>query len=74
MAPMALLQDAFVTLVALVAVVILFRRVTGLVRPSSTPGCANCPSAAGSCDVATPAPAPEARPEHPLVFIRPSRP
>ena len=71
---MDLLQDALVTLVTLVAVAILFRRVTGFARPSSTPGCANCPSAAGSCDVATPAPPTVARPEHPLVFIRPSRP
>ena len=74
MAPMDLLQDALVTLVALGAGVVLLRRVTGVGRPSSTPGCANCPSAAASCHVAAPAQAPASRPEHPLVFIRPSRP
>ena len=74
MAPMDLIQHALVTLVTLMAVAILFRRVTGFARPSSTPGCANCPSAAGACHVAAPMPAPAVRPEHPLVFIRPSRP
>lgn len=63
---MTYLQDAVVTAVALWAGVILFRRVSGFVRPkSATPGCANCPSASGS-----PAPAAD---EHPLVFIKSPR-
>ena len=70
MMPGDLLQDAFVTLVALAAVAILFRRLWGAARPAATPGCANCPSAAGSCHVDTPADAPPARAEHPVVFIR----
>ena len=78
MAPMDLLQDAMVTLVALGAMGLLFRRVLGFARPApgAAPGCANCPSAATSCHPAT-APAPiDGRPEpseHPLVFVRPSQ-
>lgn len=73
MMPMPLLQDALVTLVALVAAVVLFRRVAGFARPSdATPGCDNCPSAAASCQESQPVQAP-AHSEHPLVFIRPSR-
>lgn len=63
----AYLQDALVTAVALWAGVILFRRVSGFVRPkSAAPGCANCPSASGTrAHVAD---------EHPLVFIKSPRP
>lgn len=42
-----LIQDAVVTLAALGAVVILLRRVAGIVRPAKdTPGCAGCSSCA----------------------------
>lgn len=65
-AMMAYLQDALVTGVALWAGVILFRRVSGFVRPkSAVPGCANCPSA-----TATRAPIAG---EHPLVFLKSPR-
>jgi hypothetical protein len=61
----AYVQDALVTAVALAAVVILFRRVSGFVRPTkAAPGCAHCPTAAK-------APAPGS--EHPLVFIKAPR-
>ena len=70
---MNLLQDiVVVTLVALAAMAILFRRLIGFGRPApdgSAPACANCPSAAGACHVATPGPL-AARTEHRLVFIR----
>jgi len=81
MVPMNLLQDVVVTLVALAAMGILFRRLIGFARPAAdgaAPACGNCPSAAGTCH--TPAPlsasTPEASPggERPLVFVRPSRP
>ena len=72
MTPMDLLQDAVVTLVAVGAVAMLFRRMAGAVKPSSTPGCVNCPSAAGACHVPDQAAGgPGARVEQPLVFIRP---
>lgn len=73
MTPMDL-QHALVSLVALVAVAVLVRRLFGFARPSSTPACANCPSAAGRCQVPAPVQRPVAHPAHPLVFVRPSRP
>jgi hypothetical protein len=62
---MAYLQDALVTAVALWAGVILFRRVSGFVRPrQAASGCAHCPTAAK---------APPSGGEHPLVFLKSSR-
>lgn len=80
---MNLLQDIVVTLVALAAMAILFRRLIGFGRPApdgSAPACANCPSAAAAChtpaasprSASTPDPSPGV--ERPLVFVRPSRP
>ena len=69
---MNLLEDIVVTLVALAAIAILFRRLVGFARPApdgAAPACANCPSAAGACHVATPEPL-AAHAEHRLVFIR----
>ena len=77
---MDLLQDVVVTLVALAAVGILFRRLIGFARPGAdgaAPACANCPSAAGAChapaitSASTPGPSPGI--ERPLVFVRPSQ-
>ncbi len=74
MMPMDLLQDAIVTLVAVAAAVVLFRRLAGFARPAdAAPGCASCPSGGGSCQAAPPAEAPAADTEHPLVFVRPSQ-
>ena len=82
MVPMDLLQDVVVTLVALAAVGILFRRLIGFARPASdgaAPACANCPSAARACHTPASAPLSPATPappsgvERPLVFVRPSR-
>ena len=73
LAPMDLLQDAVVTLVACAAMAVLFRRVLGFARPSAGPGCANCPSAAKSCHTPEQTTAPSASSEHPLVFVRPSQ-
>ena len=81
---MDLLQDVVVTVVALAAVGILFRRLFGFARPAAdgaAPACANCPSAAGAChtptpnpvSASTPGPSPSQGVEHPLVFVRPSR-
>ena len=79
---MDLLQDVVVTLVALTAVGILFRRLVGFARPAAAgaaPACANCPSAAGACHtpaaalVSTSTPVPSSGVERPLVFVRPSR-
>jgi hypothetical protein len=62
---MPYLQDAIVTAIALGAAWFVFRRVVGFVRPGrAEPGCANCPS---------PAKAPRAASEHPLVFIKSPR-
>ena len=78
---MDLLQDVVVTLVALAAVGILFRRLIGFARPGAdgaAPACANCPSAAGACHAPAPSsastPGPSPGVERPLVFVRPSRP
>ena len=73
MVSMDVVQHALVSLVALGAVAIRFRRLTGVGRPASTAGCAKCPSAPGSCHPAAPADTAPARAEHPLVFIRSSR-
>ena len=82
MVPMDLLQDVVVTLVALAAVGILFRRLIGFARPGpdgAAPACANCPSAAGACHspasapMSTSTPVPSSGVERPLVFVRPSR-
>ncbi len=62
---MTWLQDAVVTIVALWAGWIVFRRVAGFVRPKGpAPGCANCPTAAVR---------PAAADEQPLVFIKSPR-
>jgi hypothetical protein len=62
---MPYLQDALVTAVALWAGVILFRRVSGFVRPKpAAPGCAHCPTAAKVS---------AAGGEHPLIFIKAPR-
>ena len=64
---MAYLQDVIVTAVALGAGWIVVRRMVGFVTPTrGEPACANCPTASRS---AAPAPA-----EHPLVFVKSSRP
>jgi len=79
---MNLLQDIVVTLVALAAMAILFRRLIGFARPApdgAAPACANCPSAAGACHTPAAAPLSASTPgpsqgvERPLVFVRPSR-
>lgn len=54
-----LFQDAVVTLAALGAVVILLRRVVGIVRPAKDEhGCAGCSSCAPGPDGAADAPIP----------------
>ena len=77
---MDLLQDVVVTLVALTAVGILFRRLIGFARPATdgaVPACGNCPSAAKACHTpalsatSTLGPSPDV--ERPLVFVRPAR-
>ena len=79
---MDLLQDIVVTLVALAAGGILFRRLIGFARPApdgSAPACANCPSAAGACHTPAAAPPSASTPvpsqgvERPVVFVRPAR-
>lgn len=79
---MNLLQDIVVTLVALAAMAIVFRRLIGFGRPApdgSAPACANCPSAAGACHAPAASPRSASTPEpsqgveRPLVFVRPSR-
>jgi len=68
-----LVQHAIVAVAAMAAVGILLRRLVGAARPA--PGCANCSSSVGTCQVAAPpAATPAARAEHPLVFVRPPRP
>jgi len=78
---MNLLQDIVVTLVALAAAGILFRRLVGFARPAAdgaAPACGNCPSAAGACHTPEPSSASTLEAsqgaERPLVFVRPSRP
>jgi hypothetical protein len=78
---MDLLQDIVVTLVALTAVGILFRRLVGFARPAAdgaAPACANCPSAAATCHTPAPSSASTREPsqgvDRPLVFVRPFRP
>ena len=73
MVSMDVVQHALVTLAAVGAGAHLFRRLSGVARPASTPGCAKCPSAPGACHPAAPVDTAPARAEHPLVFIRSSR-
>jgi hypothetical protein len=73
MASIDLVQHALVSLVALGAAGVLFRRLSGIGRPASTPGCSNCPSG-GKTRRAAADPRADAPPaEHPLVFIRSPR-
>ena len=77
MITMDFVQHAIVAVAAMAAVGILLRRLVGAARPApgAAPGCANCPSSVGTCQVAAPpAATPAARAEHPLVFVRPPRP
>lgn len=70
----ALLQDLIVAAVALLAAIVVVRRVIGFAASSDTPKCAGCETGACAPPVA---PAPRQRAEdaaaHPLVFVRPSR-
>jgi hypothetical protein len=72
MMPLDFVQDGLVTLAALAAGALVFRRVFAFVRPGAKPGCANCPSGSAVC-------APPARETardsdtHPLVLVQPSR-
>jgi hypothetical protein len=72
MMPLDLVQDGVVTLVAGLAGILVFRRVLGFVRPTATPGCANCPSTGGDCAAPAAERATEAPTSHPIVLVRPS--
>ncbi|MCC6992488.1 MAG: hypothetical protein IT181_26020 [Acidobacteria bacterium] len=71
-----LVQHAVVTVVAMAAVAIVLRRLVGVARPApgAPPACANCPSNASARPRATSTSTPQARTEHPLVFVRPPQP
>jgi hypothetical protein len=67
-----LLQDVVVTAIALTCVVVIVRRVLGVVRPVKAPGCAHCASSTSAC---APAPAGDAAAAvRPLVVVRPPKP
>jgi len=66
----AFLQDVVVALTALVAVIVVVRRLIGFASAETSPKCANCES--GACAPASPSAGSTGRPaEHPLVFVRP---
>ena len=75
MTAMNLVQDGLVTLVALGAGGLVFRRLLRFARPAKggAPACANYPSGRGHCQPASAA-APAAPAERPLVFVRSPRP
>ena len=69
---MEIFQHAVVTLLALAASALVFRRVFGFVgRSAGRSGCAACPSAKGSCGTTTQATS-GATVVHPVVMLRTS--
>lgn len=62
--PVDLIQDGVVTLVALAAGTLVFRRIAGSMRKTTEPKCSNC----ASCE--TPAGEPHTGATHPLVVVR----
>jgi hypothetical protein len=64
-------QDVIVTLLALVAALIILRRIVGTFRPGkSTPACDNCASGAAACAKVAAAPAQQDNKPVPLVLHR----
>ena len=69
---MEILQHAVVTLLALAAVAVLYRRIVGFAGPGAAgTGCDGCPSAERTCGTTTHA-ATGAAVQHPAVLIRTS--
>lgn len=61
------IQDGVVTLVALAAATMIFRRVTASMRKTSEPKCSNC---ASGCEPSPPSPQSSDAVTHPLVVVR----